>query len=121
MAAADEYNVLLWRRGYVGITTTADHETATGGDWTITLMPESVVNVTGVARFSDGSPVRNSKIEFKLAPLDATQAIDKQTRGVRCKTKTDGSFTVTLPEAIEYSGVATAFESVKYNIGRTWR
>ncbi len=121
MVAAYEYNVQLWRRGYVGITTTADHETATGGHWTVTLVPERVVKVEGVARFSDGNPVRNSKIEFKLKPLGATHTLDERIRGVRCETRSDGSFTVTLPEEIEYSGVATAFETVKFNIGRTWR
>lgn len=121
MPASEEYSVNLWRRGYVGIIATTDHKTATGGDWTIKLVPEREVKLKGIARFANGDPIGNSKVEFKLTPLDASQAQFKGTRGTRCETTSDGTFTVTLPESIEYSGVATAFEPGEHNIGRTWK
>ena len=121
MPLRDHYYLNLWRPGFDDISRKVGHEAATNGGLTITLPRKREVKISGIARFPDGSPVGRSKLEFALTLPEVADVPEPHINKARCITTSNGEFTITLPHALEYSAVVSAFEPVKHNIDRTWR
>ena len=119
-ANKDEYYISLWYPGYISPSENISADDATSGKQTFTLKTESAAKITGRVRFVGGTPVPLAKLQFALTPL-GEEPTPQNRRGTACTTETNGKFEIVLPEARDYSAVATLYEPLKNFQGQVWK
>ncbi len=119
-AGNDEFNVDLWRRGFVGISAKTDKQTATNGDWQIEMYMEESVRVRGRATFVDGKPIKDGRLKFELHLTSKGDVPNRHWTEVRCETDQQGRFQITLPAPAVYKALVTAQEDDRLANRRQW-